>query len=160
MLPVSCLQWYLCLVSNVTFVLSPMLPVSCLQCYLCLVSNVTCVLSPMLPVSCLQCYLCLVSNVTCVLSPMLPVSCLQCYLCLVSNVTCVLSPMLPVSLEFAPDFKKWAHVLHVVLLCIFMFLVSCYDAFYNIRIQRMFLLYVCTDSNDCFSALTSSEHKL
>ena len=72
----------------------------------------------------------------------------------------VLSPMLPVSLEFAPNIKKWAHVLHVVLLCIFMFLVSCYDAFYNIRIQRMFLLYLCMDSNDCFFSLTSSEHKL
>jgi hypothetical protein len=59
---------------------------------------------------------------------------------------CVLSPMLPVSLEFAPDLKNWAHVLHVVLLCISMFLVPCYDAFNNIRIQRMFLLYVRTDS--------------
>jgi hypothetical protein len=68
--------------------------------------------------------------------------------------------MLPVSLEFAPDFKKWAHIFHVVLLCIFMFLAPCYDAFYNIRIQRMFLLYVSMDSNDCFSALTSIEHKL
>jgi hypothetical protein len=68
------------------------------------------------------------------------------FLLLIFSSFCVLSPMLPVSLEFAPDFKKWAHVLHVVLLCISMFLVPCYDAFYNIRIQRMFLLYVRTDS--------------
>ena len=68
--------------------------------------------------------------------------------------------MLPVSLEFAPDFKKWAHIFHVVILYIFMFLVPCYDAFYNIGIQRMFLLYVCMDSNDCLSALISIENKL
>ena len=43
-----------------------MLPVSCVQCCMCLVSNVICVLCPMLYVSCVQCCMCLVSNVACV----------------------------------------------------------------------------------------------
>ena len=50
----------------------------------------------------------------------------------------VLCPMLPVSLQFAPGFYLWCSYCTFRPVCVFTFLVTCFDVHYNFRIQTMF----------------------